>query len=492
MPFHKEKKDILELQFEKPNINFLVEEDSEAVKLYNLVKRLDFSEFYKRYSTIGAVAYKPEILFTIYMLSISEGVMSTRAIEKKCKRDVYYIYITEYRKPDHSTIARFLQKFKKEIFGLLPQLVRLAKENKVSSFKSIAIDGSKFQASSSIKHSKKMTDLEREEKLLAREIEKLLHLIQENDKKEARDERKTRNLLAQREKLEERRKLLADSKIELAKRQALIKEKDHRERHQINIEEPDARMMKELNANGYNVQLAVDTKSDLVVNVSVETARSDNYQFGKQHEKAEEILGKDIEREYLADGGYVSTETIDYVDEKNVNAYINDSREIKEIPGVEELVSRGKNLTSEFFRFNKEENEYICPNEKKLKEIKPGIYESEDCEGCMLFHLCGKTKKRKITRTEYAKRKEEMREKIKQSPEKMNERKAVERVFGNIKWNLRFRRFRRKDLQGALIEMMMFALAINLKKMASFLLFFRRLTIVDFYELMYLNKVGLN
>lgn len=59
MPFFKEQKDNLELQFEKPNVNFLVDENSDAVKLYKLIKRLDFSEFYKRYSTRGAVAYRP-------------------------------------------------------------------------------------------------------------------------------------------------------------------------------------------------------------------------------------------------------------------------------------------------------------------------------------------------------------------------------------------------------------------------------------------------
>lgn len=487
MPFHKEKKDILELQFEKPNINFLVEEDADALKLYSLIKRLDFSEFYKRYSHAGAVAYKPEILFAIYMLAISEGVLSTRAIEKKCKRDIYYIYITEYRKPDHSTIARYLQKFKKEIFGLLPQLVRLAKENNVSSFKSIAIDGSKFQASSSIKHSMKMKDLEQEEKQLAREIQKLFHLVQENDKKEARDERKTKNLLAQKEKLENRRKQIEESKIELKKRQELIKEKDHRERHQINIEEPDARMMTEISANGYNIQLAVDTKSDMVVNVSVETARSDNNQFSKQHHKAEEILGKDSEREYLADGGYVSTETMDYVEENKVNAYINDSREKEKIPTVEELLERGKKIISEFFVFDKEQNEYTCPDQRKLKEIKPGIYESENCEGCILFDLCAQKTKRRINRTEFTERKELMRKKIKQSPGKMNERKAVERVFGNIKWNLGFRRFTRKGINGAAIETMMFVLAINLRKMANFLLIFRKMYLAKFYRLVYYN-----
>jgi hypothetical protein len=64
-----------------------------------------------------------------------------------------------------------------------------------------------------------------------------------------------------------------------------------------------------------------------------------------------------------------------------------------------------------------------------------------------------------------------MRQKIKQNPEKMNQRKSVERVFGNIKWNLGFRRFSRKGFEGASIEIIMIVLALNLKKMGQLILF---------------------
>ncbi len=472
MPFFKEEKDNLELQFERPNVNFLVDEQSEAVKLYKLIKRLDFSEFYKRYSDKGAVAYRPEVLFAILILGALEGILSSRAIEKKCIRDVYFIYFTEYRKPDHSTIARFLKKFRKEIFGLLPQLIGLAKENKISSFKRLAIDGSKFQSSSSKKHSMGMMALEKEEKLILRKMEKLLNLLQENDKKENRDVKIIDKLEKQSKVLEERKQKIEESKKELELRQKEIRDKQKRENHQINILEPDARMMKQINSNGYNVQLTVDAETEIVVNASVESDRSDNHQFSKQHQKAEAILGEDKQREYLADGGYMSTETLDYLEDESVEAYINDSREIQKIPEVEELLVRGKVITSEFFVYSKQDNEYTCPKNRRLKEINPGVYESENCSDCIIKQLCARKKElRRITRSEFTERKELMRKKIKQSPGKMNKRKSVERVFGNIKWNLGFRRFSRKDFEGASIEIMMIVLALNLKKMVHIFLF---------------------
>jgi len=209
----------------------------------------------------------------------------------------------------------------------------------------------------------------------------------------------------------------------------------------------------------------VDTDSEIIVNASVEPDRSDNHQFSKQHKDSEIILGEDVQREYLADGGYMSAETLDYLEDNKVNAYINDSREKAKIPEVEELLKRGKEIISEFFIYSKQTNEYICPNQRKLKEIKPGVYESESCNDCLIKHLCAKRNTlRRITRTEFTERKELMRQKLKQNPGKMNKRKAVERVFGNIKWNLGLRRFTRKNFDGALTEIMMIVLALNLKK----------------------------
>jgi transposase len=470
MPFFKENKNNLELQFSKPNVNFLVDEDSEVIKLYKLVNKLGFTEFYKKYPEKGAVAYKPEVIFTVILLSIMEGTFSSRAIERKCQRDVYYIYLTEYRKPDHSTIARFIQKFRQEIINLLPQVIKLGKENKISSFNSIAIDGSKFQSKSSKKHSMKMKDLEEEEKLLSTKLEKLINLIHENDKKEDRNEEKQKRLQEEKKRIERKKEVVENAKVELENRKKKIHKKD-REKHQINLVEPDARMMHDLEANGYNIQLSVDTESELIVNATVETDRSDHHQFSKQHQIIKTILEEDPNRAYIADAGYTSTETNDYIKDKNVNAYIN-SREIKEYPSVDELLERNKLITSDFFVFSRKDNEYRCPNNQKLKEITPGVYEAAGCDECKIKHLCitgkesqNKGVRRKITRTLFSSDMEIMKKKVKDNPEMMNKRKAVERKFGDIKWNLGFRRFRRKGIVGASVEIMMIVLALNLKKL---------------------------
>lgn len=69
----------------------------------------------------------------------------------------------------------------------------------------------------------------------------------------------------------------------------------------------------------------------------------------------------------------------------------------------------------------------------------------------------------------------------------MNQRKVVERVFGNIKWNLGFKRFSRKGFQGASIEIMIIVLTLNLKKMGKLILFIFRNLMLKYQQNNYLS-----
>lgn len=473
MPVLPRKKDYYEIQFSKPDINAFIEESSMPMKLYRLINRLDFGEFHKKYSQLGAPSYPAEDMLAIIMMAFSEGIFSSREIEKKCKRDIYYMFITEQRKPDHSTIARFIQKNISEIATIGSQVIALAQKEKVATFSEIAIDGSKFASATSKKHSMRSEQIERYGKYLDKQMEKMLRKLEETDKKETKE---IEQLEKEQKKLHKKIEKTERAKKELEERKKLIKNKKDREKHQINIEETEARMMQPIATNGYNAQLSVDTQSGLIVSQSIVVSRSDNNEFAGQHEKTETVLRKDENRKYIADSGYVSQSTYEYIKQNNVDAYINDSREKTRKPSVEELNERNKRLTNYDFTYNKETNIFTCPNSRILKEEKKGIYECRECEGCMLKILCciGKDYKR-ITRTNFAELREDMSEKVHRDKEKMNARKAVERSFGQMKWNLGFRRFRRSGISGAQVELDLLALSINMVKIITILsLFFTR------------------
>lgn len=462
MPVLPRTKSNILIPFEKPDLNQLIEENSLPMRLNALISQLDFSEFYNKFSETGAPNYPPEEMMSIIMLAFSEGVFSTRKIEEKCKRDVYYMFITEQRKPDHSTIARFIQKNKEAILKLSVQIVQMARDKKIASFSSISLDGSKIASLSSKRHSKKSKELDWHVKYLEKRMAKILEKIEQTDKQETAVIKK---LEAEEKRLQNRKAKAEKAKIELVERQKGIKDKEHRENHQINIEEQDARMMPVIETNGYNVQISVDTSTGIIASQRVTVSRSDNNEFEAQHKKTEEILGSDTSRIYIADSGYNSNETLEYIEKSKTDAYINDARIKNKPPTVEELEDKGKKLTVYDFVFDKDKNEYLCPNRKRLVEIKPMTYECEACDGCKLQKLCCEAKgRRRITKSNYTLKREAMNRKVAKDKEKMNQRKTVERVFGQMKWNLGFRKFHRKGQEGAEVEMSILAMAINMLK----------------------------
>jgi hypothetical protein len=230
-------------------------------------------------------------------------------------------------------------------------------------------------------------------------------------------------------------------------------------------------MMQPISTNGYNAQISVDTKSGIIVTQDVVVSRSDNQEFAEQCQKSEAVLGKNKNRVYVADSGYISENTFKYIEENKINGYINDSRE-KEYPEtIEELLAKNKRLTPYDFRYDKKQNNIICPNQKYLEEISRDVYECRECEDCPLIELCctGKIKNKRVTRTNYTCLREEMSEKVKENKEIMSQRKAVERSFAQMKWNLGMTRFNRKGLAGAGLELCLMVLSMNMVKIITIL-----------------------
>jgi len=136
------------------------------------------------------------------------------------------------------------------------------------------------------------------------------------------------------------------------------------------------------------------------------------------------------------------------------------------------------NYSATSFTFDKQANEYICPNNKRLhttnKPTKDNalIYRSRvpDCRDCKdKQECCPNSPLKKVGRSIYEEAREITREINKTSEYKQsrNDRKKVEVLFGHLKRILRFNRLRLRGLTGAHDEFLLAATAQNLKNMAK-------------------------
>ena len=129
--------------------NIIPDDDSVRV-LYKVMEGLDFTELKSTYSTIGRnSAVLPETMFTILIYGYMEGIYSSRALEKACKRDINFKWLLQGQQPPgHNSIARFRSKrLKGCIENLFNQFIKKLGELKEIEFDNIFIDGTKIEAS---------------------------------------------------------------------------------------------------------------------------------------------------------------------------------------------------------------------------------------------------------------------------------------------------------------------------------------------------------
>lgn len=191
-------------------------------------------------------------------------------------------------------------------------------------------------------------------------------------------------------------------------------------------------------------------------------------------EQTEKMTGTPVER-LLLDAGYFCEEIISLAVEKEIDLLCPKHNNSK----------KEKHLKVNF-KYNKEANEYTCPNNKTLK-YKETYYnktqgktcnryraDPKDCNQCEFKKICTTNKKGKqITQYEIDETKDILIEIMKnEEAKKIYKTRAgsVEPVFSEIKGVQGLRRFSRRGIEGAELEFSLHAICHNIRH----LLLFRR------------------
>ena len=490
--------------------------DNDIVRLISqFVEEMDLTDLYSTYERMPSEKYaSPEIMLKIMLYAYHEGNdISSRSIEKSCRRDINYMFLLQGRRPpDHAAIARFRSEHFaacKEKF--LAQMVHMLYDLEQVTLTEIFIDGTKIEANANrytFVWKKRLT------KHQARYLSKVALLVgeiierygfrplwnREVKKRHVRELHKKLTRMAKESGLsfvsgrgsrkEQLQRDIEDLKAALEK----IKEYEtglHTcgNRNSYSKTDKDATFMHMKDdhmKNGqlkpaYNVQHAVN--SGFVVAVGIFPNPTDVLTLKPFVETMEENLSMRFER-IVADAGYESEENLKYLKEKGIAAYIKPAN--YEQIGTKKFakeIGRKENMV-----YDREEDCYICHNSKKI--VKTGTrtvktasgylreethYECHECSGCPHKEQCmsGKNWKKPVEERhkkltvsrQFEDFREEEYELINSDEGKMlrmNRSIQVEGGFGDIKWNNGFTRFlcRGKEKVGA--EYILFAMAHNL------------------------------
>jgi transposase len=122
-----------------------------AHAVYHLVGELDLSGFdaYYRNDEAGAPAHAPAMLLRAVLLAYSQGMVSSRAIERACRENVVFIAMTGDAKPHFTTIADFVSRSRDPIAAIFGQVLAILDGEGLIGREMFAIDGVKLPSNAS-------------------------------------------------------------------------------------------------------------------------------------------------------------------------------------------------------------------------------------------------------------------------------------------------------------------------------------------------------
>ena len=485
----------------------------DPVRLVNaVVDSLDMERIYSLYYDRGASPYHPRMMLKVIIYGYMNNIYSCRKIENALKRDVHFIWLAGYAQPDHKTINNFRNRVKDEIDNVFTQLVLILAERGFISLEVEYIDGTKIESKAN-KYSFvwKKTVVKNRAKL-QQKIRALLSQIDDAIAQEnaAQDESVEFTPAQLTEICEELQRSLSASpapETKEDKKARRQREKDIRElgrmgdklgeydgrleqmgeRNSMSKTDEDAtfmRMKEDAMNNGqtkpgYNLQIA--TENQFLVD------------FGLFHNPGDTLTMPlfltSFQRRYghmastvVADSGYGSEENYRFMEENGIRAYVKYNYFHME----QKRAFRDNPFRIENLHYNAEGDYFVCPMGQHMRRvgtrhektesgyiIEQAAYRAQRCQGCPLRPKCYR-RKRGNREIEVSHRliayKQRARENL--TSEKGLEHRSKrpiepEAVFGQMKNNMHYKRFRHFGKDKVTMDFAFFAIAFNIKKMAA-------------------------
>jgi transposase len=312
------------------------------------VGELDLAGFYAAYRADGwgRPAHDPAMMVALVLYAYARGDRSSRVIERRCVEDIAYRVIAANRAPDHSTIARFIERHERVLGELFGQVLGLCRRAGLVRAGVLALDSTKIAANASGLQNKSYEEIAREiiaEGIAIDRAEDELYGDARGDELPAElADPKTR-----RERLRAaKRELEAEWAAERrAREEMLARRAEHRQRTgrnpsgrrptkpmpespqgRLNLTDRDSRPQRTARGfiQGYNAQ-AVATEDQIIVAADVINHSSDGGQLAPMTVAASEALaaaGADAPTVVLADAGYWSARDIDELSRQAIMALV--------------------------------------------------------------------------------------------------------------------------------------------------------------------------
>ena len=466
-----------------------------------IIDRLDISEIEAGYAGGGTSSYNPRMLLKVIVYAYLNNVYSGRQMEKLLIENIVYMWLSGMQTPDFRTINIFRSKRLADRFdNIFTQIVLLLHDEGLVSLKVQYIDGTKIESvankytfvwkGSTEKNKSKLENNVRE---VLKAAETALAIENAEEHQELTSEEMAKRADRILRKMDEDG--ISDKKlrksVEKVKSESAPKQKEYEdklgtlgERNSYSKTDPDAtfmRMKEDAMNNGqtkpgYNIQIA--TENQFITNYDIFWRPTDQGTLipflttfsGRYGMQSDEVC---------ADSGYGSEQNYAHMFGIGIVPYV----KYNMFHAEEHRKYKNNPFLTQNMYYNADEDYYVCPMGQHLEHIGDvkstsdlgyestvSKYRAQNCIGCPLRGMCykGMSDRRTIEVNHQANAYRAEAKRLLTSERGLHHRSnrpiEPEAVFGDIKQNHGFKRFRLKSNVKVKIEFGLVALAHNLRK----------------------------
>ena len=487
-----------------PSLDELIPSNHVVRIVSAVIDRLDISGILSTYRGGGNSCFDPRMMLKVLIYAYLNNVYSSRKIERMLAENICFMWLSGMSRPDYRTINYFRGKrLKTGIDSVFTQVVELLHQEGLVTLNVQYIDGSKVESSANKYTFVWRKSVEKYDSKLKQKTDALLKQIEEKYAIECEEDTSAGELTVEdfSERLERLSEKIDESEIsrqeartiKKIKEESIPKMEEYREHLEIMGErnsysktDHDAtfmRMKEDHMMNGqlkpgYNVQIS--TENQFITHYGIYQRPADTLTYITYQKAFRDRYGR-FSDSNVADSGYGSEENYKFMTDNGIAPYVKFN-----MFHVEQKKKYSNNpfLPQNLF-YNEKDNYYVCPmgqhmdfvrEEKRYTESgfeqTVSIYMARRCHGCPLIAKCHKAKGNRIIEVNHRLNAyKDMVRSLLTSEEGLMHRSRrpiePEAVFGQLKANGMFKRFRLKGLSGTGIEFGLKAIAHNLMKLSN-------------------------
>ena len=481
------------------NIDSKIPKDSPVRLVNRIVDELDLTDIDFGYKGGGNSSYHPRMMLKVLFYAYLNNVYSCRKIAAQLEQNIYYMWLSGDQQPNFRTVNNFRSlHLKDNIHVLFVQVVYMLVDMGYITLKEIYVDGTKIESKANKYTFVWRKSVERYKEKLEAKIRGILSQIEEGIAQDNEPDDDPPTPI----KSEDLKQRIAAINQENKTKEVLKQLKDLQNKHLPKLEEYEQKLDIMGDRNSYSKTdpdaSFMRMKDDHMRNGQLKPAY--NQQIGTENQFITHhdlypnpgdpltlipfLNGflnsyKKLPDKVCADSGYGSEKNYEFMEGKQIVAYVKYNYFHKE---QKQSFINNPFLQQNLY-YNKREDYFVCPMGQHMKRTEDttrtnssgyvsqiSVYKAKRCEGCPMRGPCHKAIESREIEVNHKLREYRRKARERLTSEeglRMRSKRPIEpeAVFGQMKYNKSYYRFRHVGKDKIKMDFAVFAIAFNILKL---------------------------